>query len=240
MAEIALTNAFCYVGNVDFTTETNTATLNHEVATLDATTFGSDGWTESASGLKSVSLAYSGFWRNLIDWAYLDIDAGTSRVCTVGPDEVEGLTGVAYMFQARNSQYNIGGQVGELMPFSVTASGSNSVGVVRGRVAKTTGTVSGTGALGTALNLGAVSSTKSLYATLHLTGTAGTTITVQVQSDDNSGFTTPTTVATLGPLTAIGGTWMTPVPGALTDTWYRFNVSSITGTFTVAGAIGIQ
>lgn len=240
MAVISLANSFCYVGNVDFTTEINTATIGHEVATLDATTFGSDGWSESAAGLKSVNFAYSGFWRPLNDWGYIDIDAGTSRVCTVGPSEVEGLTGVAYMFQATNSQYSLGGQVGELMPFSVTASGSNGVGVVRGRVAKTMGAVSATGALGTALNLGAVASTKSLYATLHITGTAGTTITVQVQSDDNSGFTTPTTVATLGPLTAIGGTWMTPVAGALTDTWYRFNVSAITGTFTVAGAIGIQ
>jgi hypothetical protein len=69
---------------------------------------------------------------------------------------------------------------------------------------------------------------------------AGTTITVQVQSDDNAGMSSPTTVATIGPITVVGGTWMTPIAGPITDTYYRMNVSAITGTFSVAGAIGIR
>ncbi len=238
MAVLSLTDCFLHVSNQDYTTDTNAANVSIEAAQLDATTFNSGGWTELAGGLKTVNLAYSGFWSSGADQrAYIDVDGATTRAVTFGPVETEGSP--AYMFEARNTNYTMGGQVGELMPFSVSAVGSSSQGVVRGQLAKAKGNVSGTGALGTGVNLGAVSSTQFLYATFHVFSPPGTSITIQVQSDDNSGFTTATTVATIGPLTAVGGTWMTRVAGPITDTWYRFNVSSITGTFSVAGALGI-
>jgi hypothetical protein len=243
MAVLSLTDAFCYSAGYDFTTDTNSATLTTDVAQLDKTTFGSSGWTELTGGLQTSNLAWSGFWQvdGVSDQA-VDNQAfsalGTSQVYTFGPEEVEGAVRVAYMFKAMKSQYTLGGQVGELMPFSLAATGSDGVGVVRGRVAKTRGTVSATGATGTGLQLGTVSADQSLYATFHVFS-AGTSITVQLQSDDNSGFTTPTTVATIGPLTTSGGTWVTPIAGPLTDGYFRFNVSAITGSFVVAGAIGI-
>ncbi len=238
MAVLSLTDCFLHVAGYDYTVDTNNATVSTEGAALDKTTFNSGGWTEVTGGLKSTTLAYSGFWDNGPDnRAYLDIDGATTRACTFGPIETE--TSPAYMFEARNTNYTLGGQAGELMPFNVSAIGSSSQGVVRGQLAKAKGNVSATGQLGTGVNLGAVGSTQFLYATFHVFSPAGTTITVQVQSDDNSGFTTPTTVGTIGPLTSSGGTWMTRVAGPLTDTWYRFNVSAITGTFSVAGAIGI-
>lgn len=243
MAVLSLTDAFVYCAGYDFTTDTNNAALAVDAAQLDKTTFGSGGWTELTGGLKSVNFNYSGFWQvdGVSDQA-VDNQAfsqlGTAdQVYTFGPVETEGQP--AYMFRAMKSQYALGGAVGELMPFSLAANGTNGQGVVRGQLAKARGTVAATGALGTGLELGAVGASQYLYATFHVFS-PGTTITVTVESDDNSGFTSATTRATIGPITTSSGTWATRVAGAITDTWWRFNVTGITGSHIVSGAIGIQ
>jgi len=241
MAVFSYTDAFLHCAGYDFTVDTNTIQATMDAATLDATTFNSGGWQETAGGLITSTLNYSGFWQAASSGDQAPDNQAfpmlqTSQVYTFGPVEAENER--CFMVQGMKSQYALGGAVGELMPFSLAANGTDGDGVVRGRLAKSKGTVSATGALGTGLNIGAAgSSAFSYYAAFHIF-TAGTTITVQVQSDDNSGFTSPTTIATLGPLTTSGGTWMTPIPGPITDDWFRFNVSAITGTFTVAGAIG--
>jgi hypothetical protein len=242
MAVVSLTDAYCYVAGYDFTTDTNNAMLTTDVAQLDATTFNSSGWQEFIGGLKTTNLAWSGFWQAAATGDQApDNQAfpmlGTSQVYTLGPSEVEGDP--AYMCNAMKSQYVLGGAVGDIAPFSLTANAASPDGTIRGRLAKAKGTVSATGALGTGLGLGTVPSGSYLYATFHVF-TAGTTITVQVQSDTTSGFAAPTTRATIGPLTTSGGTWITRVAGPITDTWWRLNVSAITGSFTVAGAIGKQ
>lgn len=243
MAVIALTDAYCYVAGHDFTGDSNALTLNNEAAELNRTNFRSGGWTELAGGgLKTGAFSMGGFWQSAttdaVDpQAFTDLGVA-DRVFTFGPTEVEGAP--AYMWQGGHFNYQLLGNVGELAPFTLAAAGTSSVGVVRGQLAKAKGTVNATGVLGSVVNLGTVGAGQYLYATLHVLGAPGTTITVQLQSDDTSGFASPTTRATLGPLTAASGVWATRVAGALAETHYRFNVSAITGTFTVAGAIGIQ
>lgn len=241
MAEYVLTDAFLYAGGYDFTTDANSATLTLDAAALDATNFGSGGATEMVGGLKSTNLAWSGFWQSASGSSDQAPDnqafpmLGTSQPYTFGPVETEGQ--VAYIFNAMKSNYAQGGDVAALAPFSLTAMGTSTDGTIRGRLSKARGTVAATGALGTGVNLGQVTSGQSLYATLHLF-TVGTSVTITLQSDDNSGFTSPTVQATFGPLTASGGTWMTKIAGPITDNWYRFVVTSITGSFTLAAAVG--
>lgn len=244
MASLALTDAFLYGAGYDFTTDSNSAALSTEAAQLDVTNFNSGGAQELIGGLRSSTLNWSGFWQvdgtsdQAVDNQALS-GINVQRVFTFGPVETENQP--AYMFQANKSQYSLGGQVGEVMPFTLAASGSSGQGVIRGRLAKAAGSVSATGALGTAVGLGTVPTGQYLYATFHVF-VPGTTMTVTLQSDDNADFTTPTVRATVGggALTASGGTWVTRVAGPITDTWYRFVVTAITGTFTVAGAIGKQ
>jgi hypothetical protein len=143
------------------------------------------------------------------------------------------------MFQGMKAQYSLLGEVGQLAPFTLNAVGSNGVGVVRGKLTKARGTINATGAIGTGVELAAASASQYVYATIHVFS-AGTTATFQLQSDDNAGFTTPTTIATVAGVTAAGGTWVTRVAGPLTDTFFRINVSAITGSFIVAAAIGVQ
>jgi len=239
MAVEALLDAFAYVAGHDFTTDTNQGQLNMEAAALDATTFGSNGWMENAYGLRSFDFSYSGFWQAALSDSVDDEsfgDIAIPRAHTWGLKEVEGSP--AYIFNAAKTSYQLGGEVGPLAPFTLASNGTDKFGVVRGQLAKAKGAANATGALGSVVQLGAVAANQYLYATFHVFS-AGTTITVQVQSDDNAGMTTPTTVATLGPLTTRGGTFMTRVAGPITDSYYRFNVSAVTGTFVAAGAIGI-
>lgn len=240
MAVFTLTDAVIWVHDQDVTGNSNKATLKTSVDDLDATVFGGGGFKARVGGLRDVELAVEG---------YADTGAGpdaaafaalgvSDRAHTVAPTSAAGS--VAYLFQAGEFGYETFGGVGEVAPFTLTAKATNKVGVARGQVAKAKGVVSATGALGSGLNLGAGGAGKYLYATLHAFA-VGTTVTVIIQSDTTSGFAAPTTRATIGPITTAGGTFMTRVDAsAITDTWWRFNVSAITGSFTLGGALAIQ
>jgi hypothetical protein len=242
MAVFALTDAFCYIAGHDFTGDSNQLTLSCEAEQLDSTVFGSSGWRSYTAGLKTSALDLSGFWQSgtsdAVDPEIFDNLGGTARVTTLGGSATEGSP--AYLLQALKHQYSLLGQIGELAPFSVQGSCRDAVGVVRGQLAKEKGSVSATGATGTALELGSVSASQYVYATFHVFGTPGTTITAVVESDDADTFGSATTRITFGPITTAGGTWGTRVAGSITDTWWRLRVTAITGTFTVAAAIGIQ
>lgn len=242
MSVLALLDCTTHVAGHDFTTDTNQAAVQSEAAALEKTTFGSAGWTELHGGLKSLAFAYQGFWQSAASDA-VDVEAFTdlgvaNRVHTFGPVPTEATT--AYLFRAGNFAYNLGGTIGELAPFTLNSQGTNGEGVIRGQWAKKKGNVSATGVLGSGVNLGAGAAGKFLYATLHAFS-VGTTITVEIQSATTSAFTTPTTRATFTAVTARGGSWLPRVDAsAITDTWWRMNVTAITGTFSVAGAIAIQ
>lgn len=240
MGSFALTDATCWVAGYDFTTDLNQITLNAAVAEQDNTTFGSGGYRSRIGGLKDVTAQVAGFWQSATSaapdpQAFPDLGVA-DRVCTFAPTSTEGS--VAYTAQVGKFGYQLFGSVGDVTPFSLNMSGTNAQGLVRGMVAKAKGTVSATGALGSVQQVGAVASGQFLYAALHVFS-AGTTCTVQVQSSSTVGFASPTTRGTFTPATTTGGLWLARVAGPITDTYWRLNVSAITGTFQVAGVIAI-
>lgn len=236
MSRFVLLNTVTYAAGYDFTADTQKVLLEMEADAVDATTFNSGGWTELLAGLRKTTFDMEGLWEagaNTVDPEAFAQFGGTEQVHMLAPAGTEGST--VYAWRAARFKYSLGGKVGEAAPFTLTSQGSGAQGAVRGALAKAKGSVAATGALGSGLNLGAPTAAQFVYAGLHVFGTPGTTITVQVQSDDNSGFTTPVTRGTIGPVTAAGGTWMTRVAGPFVgETWWRANVSAITGTFTVA------
>lgn len=239
MSTLVLTDVTTWVAGYDMTTDLNSVSLKGEVEDKDNTTFGNGGWRTRQGGLRDVTADLAGLWQ--ADTVSVDSEAFTNlgvvdRVVTVSPDGLAGSP--AFFFQAGSFSYEIFDQVGELAPFSLNARGTNKAGLVRGQVALPKGTQSATGVVGSAVNLGAVASGQYLYAAVHVF-TAGTTVTLQLQSDDASGFASPTTAATLSAITTAGGTWMTRVAGPITDTWFRLNATAITGSFILAAAIGI-
>jgi hypothetical protein len=237
MAAIALTDAFVYLSYLDLSVESNEVMLNLEATTLESQTFG-DTWAENTIGVKSGSCDIKGFLDTTMTSdaaAFLQQALGPlAETATLGLVQTEDMP--AYIFQGKRAKYSFGGAHGTVAPVEVSIPSTGKV--VRGKLAKEKGNVSATGALGTGLLLGAVSATQYLYASFHVF-TAGTTITIVVESDDNAGFTTATTRGTFGPLTTVGGNYLTPVAGAITDTYWRFRVTACTGTFNVAGAIAI-
>ncbi|HEX6968962.1 MAG TPA: hypothetical protein VF174_09170 [Micromonosporaceae bacterium] len=239
MGTLVLDDATIWVAGYDVTGDANQISLSASVTELDVTTFGS-GFRKRIGGLRDVQAQVAGYWHSAASGApdpEIFPALGTAdQVMTVAPSSTEGS--VAYMCQVGKFSGQMFGQVGEAVPFSLDAMGTSREGLVRGQVLKAKGAVSSTGATGTAVQLGAVSSGQYLYATLHVFS-AGTTITVVLESDADNTFASATTRATFGPLTTTGGTWAARVAGPVTDTWYRLRVTAVTGTFTVAGAAGI-
>lgn len=249
MGTYAATNVTTWFSGYDMTSDANSTALTMEYDALDATTFQPGTNTTPArvraAGLESFQLDEAGFWQagtGQIDPTAFTALGGTSQVISVSPTGLE--SSVAYMMRARQFSYETFGNIGELAPFRLSAqsargTGLASVGAIRGRVLKTKGNVSGTGGLGSVVQIGAVAADQYLYAAVHVF-TAGTTITMNLASDDNVGFLSGTTRGTIGPITTTGGTWMTRVAGPITDDYWLLNVTACTGTFTLACTAGIR
>lgn len=245
MSSLLAKNIRTWADGYDMTTDTNQVGLDLEWSVHDTTVFmpaGSGGARKRATGLEDISATTRGFWSagtNSIDADSFSKLGVADAVLTMSPDGVEGS--IAYMMRQGRFKYSMFGETGSPAPFSLDFRGTNGeTSVARGMVFKTDqSAVSSTGLAGTALQLGAVGSTQYLYAALHVLS-VGTTVTIQVQSSVDNTFASPTTRMTLGPVTTVGGVWGTRVAGAITDTWWRLNVSAITGSFTLAGLIGIR
>lgn len=207
----------------------------------NVTTFGSGGWVTRNGGLKTVASEGSGF----ADFSATGSDSSLftslgvkDQVLTTCPQGTE--TSVAYFYQAGRFAFTpLDAKVGDASAFMISSQNTNPIGAIRGQLAKLKGSVSATGQLGSILTIAGPTSSQFVYASVHVL-TAGTTVTIHLESATTVGFGSPTTRATIGPLTTTGGTFMTRVAGAITDGFWRFNVSAITGTFSLAGAIGIQ
>lgn len=122
-----------------------------------------------------------------------------------------------WSFRARQLDYNFGGAIGDLQPFTVGGQ-ADSV-IIVGKVAEA-GTISASGN-STGIQLGAVVAGKKLYAATHvIAATALTSFDVLIRSDDNAGFTSATTQITFTTATGITSEWK-EVSGAITDDYWR-------------------
>lgn len=237
MALLLTRDSSTWIHDTDFSQQLKKVVLKTSADEKDSTTFQPPGGYRSrVGGLRDVEFSVDGFWDSAPDATAFAGLGVADRVITVSPEGAE--TKTAYLLQAGRFDYEAFGQVGEIVPFVFAMKGTNANGVVRGQMAINKATFSTTGAKGSGVNLGAVGASQFLYATLHAFA-VGTTVTVTVQSDTSNAFAAPTTRATIGPITATGGNWMARIAGPITDTWYRFNVTIITGSFSLAGAIGV-
>lgn len=246
MGSFAATSVTTWFGGYDMTGDLNSTSLGLSYDALDATVYGCTARVRAA-GLEDCQLDEAGLWQSGAAGAAVDPVAfaalgGSAQVVSNSADGAE--QSVAYFYQARQFSYELGGQIGELLPFRLTAQSSRgpglaSVAAVRGRVLKTKASVSSTGATGTAYQLGAVSSGQYLYGALHVFS-AGTTVTGVIESAADNTFAGATTRITFSGVTAAGGTWGTRVAGSITDTWYRLRITAVTGTFSLACVAGIK
>jgi hypothetical protein len=239
-----LTNVRMFAGGADLTGRSNKVELNADVEEKPTTNFASEGWKEVLGGIKGSALGAEGQWEagdaGKVDdqmWAGM----GAVNAYTVCPHTAD-VGSVAWLLNAMEASYKLGGAVGDIAPWTSAASGSWPLS--RGRIAHPPGTARTATGTGTAVELAAVGASEYLFATLHVLSVAGTaapTITVKIQSDADAGFASATDQITMTAATAIGGE-IKRTAGAIADTFYRAQWT-ITGTnpsFLFVAAFGIK
>lgn len=236
MTVITLMDATTWVDGLDLTGDSNKIQLAPKTDDLDVTAFRSGGYRRRIGGLRTVEATVDGYWSAPVDNSLFAGLGSSDRVVTMSVDGTAGS--VAYLFQASVLSYDLGDQVGAALPFSLDLAGSSGVGLVRGRVAVPTSTITTAGPVGQPVTLGQVQAGQHVYATVHVF-TAGA-LTLDVEADSDPAFSAPTTLATIGPLTTTGGVWIPRVPGPVTGTWYRIVATDVTGSPTVGAALAIQ
>lgn len=246
MAVLTMNDAEVIAGPYRLTGRTNTVELELTVPNLDVTTFDSSGWNEFIGGIKSAACSVDGFYDaaaletgalTLDEQLFSELGAATAPL-TIAPTKADGS--VAYVTGFTRGQLAILGSIGDVAPFQSDMWGQGEVG--RGYLihpANTTETGNGTG---TGQQVGAASSSQSVVIGVHVTAISGTTpsLDITVESDDNAGFTSATTVLNTGAITTTTSS-LTVVSGPVTDDYYRITWT-LSGTSPVARfsvAVGI-
>lgn len=232
------------VGSMELAGNAKNVNLATSVAPLDTTPINTTGYSTFIGGNKSgvvdltlmSDFADAGLDETL--WSYLGVADVAKSIVTNSADG-----SLAYLMRGIPLSYTpLEGNPGELAMGKI--SGQSSTGpVVRGRLLHPGSAARSSSSTGTGRQLGAVGATQRLYAALHVLSVAGTstpTLTVKVQSDDNSGFTTATDRITYAGSTAASYQWSS-VAGAVTDDWWRisYTVSGSSPIFGFAVTAGI-
>ncbi len=245
MGLFVLDNVRLFAGGADFTSRSNKVELAVDFEAKDATNFGSAGWKEVMGGLASTALVGEGQWEagdvGKVDdrlWAAL----GTVAGFTVCPDAAA-VGDLAWLTQALQAKYALGGQVGDIAPWNAAFAGAWPL--ARGKVLHPPATARTVTGNGTAVEIAATAADQHVYATLHVLSVAGTdtpTLTVEVKSDVDALFNgSETSRITFSAATALGGQ-IQRLAGPVTDTFYRVThtISGTNPSFLYLCALGVK
>ena len=246
MAVQGLMDARIMLGGYEYTSFSNSLTTDYAAEMLDNTVFG-DSTRSNRAGMRTFSFTVNGFRDDGAATPFGD-SGGTAYSRVGAAREVFSFAPVgtadgqrSYTIRGVNGTYTpLSGTVGDILPFELTGSAAHSElikGVVEG-VGTKTSTANSTGS-----NLGALSATQTLYAGLHVTAFAGTspTLDVLIESDSGSGFGTASSrIAFTQNTGSIQSQWGS-VNGAVTDTYWRtkMTIGGSGPSFTVYVTLGI-
>lgn len=237
MSSLALTDAKIYVAGNDWSGQMNQVAIEEACETLDATTFGQT-TRINAAGLLAVNASAEGLWdassTTAIDPVVFS-NVGTADLPMMIVPQGATVGNIAYIFRGFRASYKPGGAVGELLKFSVAMLGSGGQPLVRGKLMWTGSATGNTN--GTAIQLGAVASTKFVYAELQVFSGTGAFIVKVQSSPDNSSWTDRITFATVATGTAVASEWQR-LAGATADTYWRITATN-PNTRNFAVAVGI-
>lgn len=240
MAVVKLYDALILVGGYNASGQTNRVTLSQQAAMLDASVFGVE-TKVNAAGLLMWSGQANGYW-DVLDPLVSDaasdnqfgarLGAAAFPLC-ISPTTADGDP--AWFGDTVESNYQYLGQIGTLLPFSISLESASDLrrGTVllplASRVASTNGTPR---------QLGAVAAGGKIVATLHVVAFDGTSLDVEIESDNLVGMGSP--VSQLSFTTATGVTAekksVTSV-GGITDDWWRVKTTFVGTSFTAFVAV---
>lgn len=241
MATQILTDCTIWLNQYDVTSNVTELGGTIEKAEVESTTFASAGKRERKAGIEDSRLDLMTFWDPALIESVAVPLVGTSNnvLCaTVGGAQDD----VAYFNRGELLMVKSGLPVGEMAKFDTGVATSSAEGVVRGNLITPKATRTATGN-GTGYQAGAVSSTQKVYALAQVFTVTGTTpsMTLKIQSDDNSGFTSPTDRITFTAFTAAGFE-MQSLAGSISDTYWRavWTISGTSPNFTFGVCLGIR
>lgn len=244
MTTQVLTDVGFFIAQYDFTTEMNEVSLSEEIEIPDDTTFRA-GTRTVAPGLQGVAGIHHGWY----DDAATAFSGGTVPFDNIGTT----LAGVhtllpeggttsgerAYFFEATQTKFGVGGSNGELFGFDIEFAPRGDL--YGGRLLDDAITLHTASRTGTSYQLGAqVVGTNVIRAVLHVVEFTGTSLDIDIRSDDNSGMATPTTrisftqaagVTSEGPLTFTAGT---------TDDYWDADLTFVGTSFRACIVISLQ
>ena len=247
MAKFAFNDCALRVGGYIRQSDVDSVSFNVSTTELDVTCFGSSGWRQRIGGLSSAEITAGAFedYANggssiyaIGDEQFQNLGSTVTFECIPDPSSGSGAAGdVVYFTNALRRSADFGASVGDPMKSDLNI--ASKTDVVRGQVETASQQIVTSASSSTGVQLGAVSATQRLWYCVSVES-AGSGVTCIVESDDNSGFTTATTQATLATLTAQGGTFGS-VAGAVADDYWRFTFTPAGGADMVISAVfGIQ
>jgi len=224
MSHQVLKDTTVYIGGYDLTGDTNSVTLEHGADMVEDTTFGND-THGMRSGLKMSSFSMEGHVNNAQsdDALYSQITVEDKPLSVYPLGSAEGNRG--YGFLVTVGEFSpLSGAVGELNTYSSSAAAMGDL---------TSGVSDG-------IQVGAVTSSQKAYASLHVISGSGT-LDVDIESDDNSDFTTEISRASFTQATGITSEWL-EIDGPVTDDYWRINYTIGGGSpeFSFVVFFGIQ
>lgn len=250
MSTVVVQDARAYLGGYNLSGYANEMHLELNPDMLDQTRFGTSRTRDFKPGLQAVKASLKGYTEftyplgspssdllnslDAIKFAYIGAAIDVFSCSAMSAAAAEG--DVAYtMNHVVGKSDPIAGSIGQLAPFDIDLH-ATGIRPVRGVIAGV-GSKTATGQTGVTFQPGLVATGQSLYAALHVYSQSGTTPTLAViiESDDNSGFTTPTTRLTFsGVTTTLGAQWQSLAGPIATDTYFRAKWT-IGGTVPVYG-----
>lgn len=244
MGTFALTDTHVYLDYYDLTCSLTELQLSVDADMLDETTFCND-THKMRPGLLKNNLSYKGF----LDFSEITTSSGDSmdqlhqaRIGLETPNISVMPNGAAagdyaYFGTYTFASYATGAEVGQMLPFSLSAQGRNKLS--RGVLmlpAETPITVSAASAK---RQLGAVPTGSQLVAMVHVVAFTGTTLDIDIRSDANASAGGETV---RGSFTQIAGvtSQRVVVAAPITDAYWDVNLTFVGTSVTLAIALAIQ
>ena len=247
MAVFSLTDLHIATNELQASCFANQVEVSGETEQLDVTTFCAGGYRQFISGLGMFSVNVTGFQdfagtgpASVFDSTSDMVAGGTLNTWTVAPTG-DTVGNVAYFGNSRTvSLTELSGTVGEVAGFMLDTAGTSRL--VRGQMLHPVDAETATGS-GTASAFTAPTATESLHAAFHVHSVTGTgSIIVTVQTDDNSGMTTPVTRITSQTFTGVGHELLSLAGALAGETHIRvgWTISGFTSvTFSAAAGVGV-
>lgn len=243
MAHFVRTNTQILMNEFNVSGDTNRVDLALKRRLEDDTTMGAT-WEKLIGGVLSMEFqvgGYADFADDAEDEVLFNGLTAASRVVTIG--EVGGAVGnIAYSGTNIRSEYSVLGEHGSNTPFSASGQGSGTI--VRGTILHDSSTAriaSGNGSGSGVVQLGTVSATQRVYASLHvISASVADTLDVTVQSDNASNFPSATTRISFTQATAATAEFKSAA-GAITDDYWRigWTIGGSSPSFTFVVNVGI-